>query len=208
MAGSGYVLHLLKHWRSPKEDVGKVICAVVTWTQYQARPSYPIFTKTDTNINYVDRYFCPATRQFLKEIQGAVWLDPTYVQPPLREKDKAIMDNEKVLSVFTEKQRRRINSVRMYLGVTWLSEICTIDGTSLVEGIGDDVVELLHENTLTKPAQNKPNTRSWALWDRLLKTFTIPNESTLKESLGDWHQNHSRYRRWNTYQENSNTVYT
>ena len=68
-AGSGYVLHLLKHWRSPKEDVGKVIRAVVAWTQYQAGTSYPIFTIIDTNIDYVDGRFCPATRQFLKEIQ-------------------------------------------------------------------------------------------------------------------------------------------
>ena len=73
----------------------------------------------------------------------------------------------------------------MYLGVTWLSEICTIDGTSLLDGIGDDNLELPHEKTVTKPAQNKTNTRSWALWDRLLKPFTISNESTLKESLGD-----------------------
>ena len=101
------------------------------------------------------------------------------------------MDNEKALSVFTETQRRRINSVRMYLGVTWLSEICTIDGTSLVDWIGDDNVELPHENMVTKPAQNKPNTRSWALWDRLLKTFIVLNESTLKEPLGDWYRKHS-----------------
>ena len=79
----------------------------------------------------------------------------------------------------------------MYLGVTWLSEICTIGGTSLVEEIGDDDVERPHENTLTKPAQAKPNTRSWALWDRLLKTFTQPNKSKLKEPLGDWYRNHS-----------------
>ena len=127
----------------------------------------------------------------MKEIQGAVWLDPTYVQPPLQEKDKAIMDDEKVLSVFTDVQRKRINSVRMYLGVTWLSEICTVDGTSLVEGIGDNAVELPHENTVPKPAQVKPNTRSWALWDRLLQSFTQPNKSKLKEPLGDWYRNHS-----------------
>ena len=67
-----------------------------------------------------------------------------------------------------------------------MREICTIDGTSLGNGIGDDNVELPHKNTVTKPAQNKTNTRSWLLWDRLLKTFTKPNESTLKEPLGDW----------------------
>ena len=118
------------------------------------------------------------------------------------------MDDEKALSVFTETQRRRINSVRMYLGVTWLSEICTIDGTSLVEGIGDDNIELPHENTLPKPAQVKPNTRSWALWDRLLQSFTQPNKSKLKEPLGDWYRNHSRYGRWNAYRENSHNVYS
>ena len=79
----------------------------------------------------------------------------------------------------------------MYLGVTWLSEICTTDRTSLVYGIGDDNVELSNKNTVTKPAQNKSNTRSWVLWNKLLKLFTVPNELTLKEPLGDWYKNHS-----------------
>ena len=132
----------------------------------------------------MDGRFCPATRHFFKEIQGAVWLDPTYVQPQLREKVKASMYDKKVLSVFTDVQRKRINSVQMYLGVTWLSEICTIDCTLLVEGIGDDDVELPHENTLPKPAQVKPNTRSWALWDRLLQSFTKPKQINTERTTG------------------------
>ena len=119
----------------------KAIWTAVAWTQYQAVTSYLIFTKIDTNIDYVNGCFCPSICQFLKEIQGQVWLDPTYIQPQLRKNDKAIMDDDKSLSVFTETKRQRINNVRMYLGVTWLSEICTIDGTSLVNGIGDDDVE-------------------------------------------------------------------
>ena len=54
------------------------------------------------------------------------------------------MEDDKVLSVFTETQQQRINDVRMYLGVTWLSEICTIDSTSLVNDIGDDDIDLPH----------------------------------------------------------------
>ena len=38
------------------------------------------------------------------------------------------------------------------------------------------------------------------------KTFTVPNELTLKEPLWDWYKNHSWYEKWKTYQENLNTV--
>ena len=47
----------------------------------------------------------------------------------------------------------------MYLGVAWLSDICSMDGTLLVDGIWDDAVDLSHENMVIKPAQNKPNTQ-------------------------------------------------
>lgn len=71
----------------------------------------------------------------------------------------------------------------MYLCVTWLSKICPIEGTSLLNGLEYDDVDLPHENVVTRPAQNKANKISWALWDRLLCQFTLPNESTLKEPL-------------------------
>ena len=53
VAGTGYVTHFLKHWRTPTEDAGKIIRIVMAWTQYQSGVSYPILQRTDTNLPHI-----------------------------------------------------------------------------------------------------------------------------------------------------------
>ena len=55
----------------------------------------------------------------------------------------------------TINQKEMINFVRMFLGVNYISEICTKDGISFVSGIleGDDDCQLNYQTTLTKPSQ-------------------------------------------------------
>ena len=61
-------------------------------------------------------------------------------------------------------QKENINCVRMYSGVNYVSEICTIDGASSVLGIleGNDC-QLNYQTTLTKQNQEKPGEHSWIL---------------------------------------------
>ena len=57
-----------------------------------------------------------------------------YVPLKLRVNDIAIM--ELLLThdhAFTELQMRQINSYRLYLGVMYLSEICNVNGTHVVD---------------------------------------------------------------------------
>jgi hypothetical protein len=92
---------------------------------------------------------------------------------------------------FTTIQLERINCVRMFLGVMYTSEICTIDGVSIRPGI----LKGSHETndymiTLTTPKQTKPNRRSWELWARLITDFTMDGKQ-LKQQLGKWTSDHS-----------------
>ena len=52
-----------------------------------------------------------------------------------------------------------------------LSEICTIDGTSLVEGIGDNAVELPHENTLKKTCSKQTKHKKLGIMGQVIKIF-------------------------------------
>ena len=63
--------------------------------------------------------------------------------------------------------------------------LSSTDSTSLVDGIGDGDIDLPHENIVTRLAQNKPNTRSWTLWERSIHQFTLPTKLTLKQFLGE-----------------------
>ena len=74
---------------------------------------------------------------------------------------------------FTTVQMQQINSCQLYLGVTYLSEICNIKGTHLVDGINDgNITNLLYTPLQDKIYQPYPSTKLWALWDLLLQYVT------------------------------------
>ena len=107
---------------------------------------------------------------------------------------------------FTINWKERINCVRMYLGVNYVSEICTTDGTSFVPGIleGDENYQLNYQTTLTKPNQEKPGEHSWMLWRRILKILTsAPTTKTkkLKQRIGKLTNTHSKSDQWLSYQD-------
>ena len=63
----------------------------------------------------------------------------------------------------TINQKEKINCVSMYLGLNYIREICTTDGTIFRQGIleDDDDCQLNYQTTLTKPNQEKPGEYSW-----------------------------------------------
>ena len=117
--------------------------------------------KTNTNLSYVKGQTTVATRQYLDEVRAKIRLDITYVQHHLRKFDVAIMEQAQTMALTTI-QMERINCVRMYLGVEYISEICNTSGDGFVVGImTGQTRNLEYKTTTTKPYQIKPNTRSW-----------------------------------------------
>jgi hypothetical protein len=207
-AGTGYVTHFLKNWRSTTEDIGKQLRILYIWTVLQAGVTFPLLEQPGTNLDYVKGKVIPATRGYLKDIDAQIHLDNTFIRSPLRIDDKSIMDMVIKLEL-TAKQRERINCVRLYLGVMFISEICTIAGTSFRPGIEDGTYdEDAYRTTLTKPNQIKPNISSWNLWRDALQTLTTDG-TTLINALGSWTLDHSKSGRWKSYVLNSdhNIVY-
>jgi hypothetical protein len=71
--------------------------------------------------------------------------------------DKSIMETVTELE-FTKNQQERINCVRMYLGVMYLSEICNMSGSELQTGIENNTHDKnVYIVTLQQPKQKKPN---------------------------------------------------
>ena len=99
----------------------------------------------------------------------------------------------------------------MYQGVQYVSDICTVDGTDLIQGIleGDDC-QLSYQTTLRKPSQEKPGVHGWMLWRRILKILTqTPNTKTnkLQQKLGKWVDTHSECGKWLLYQDHNRNFY-
>ena len=99
---------------------------------------------------------------------------------------------------FTTIQMQQINSCRLYLGVTYLSEICNIKGTYLVDGINDgDITNLFCTPLQDKIYQPYPSTKSWTLWDVLLQFVTDTTDPIkLINPLGNFTKDHSTNHRW------------
>ena len=106
----------------------------MAWTQYSAGVSYPILTNTSQDLSYVKGRTILSVRKHLEECQAKLHLDSTYVQHPLCQKDVAIMDlvNTQTTYKMTMNQKEKLNCVRMYLGVQYVSQISTVDGTNIV----------------------------------------------------------------------------
>jgi hypothetical protein len=132
--GAGEVLHFIKNWRTPNEDIGKVLQIVYAWCQYQAGVSFPLLENPAEPITYLQGKVISLLREYLTKIDGKLTLDRTYIRKKLQTNDSAIMDIVRKLG-FTAVQEHRINCVRLFLGVMYLSEICSIDGTNLRYGI-------------------------------------------------------------------------
>ena len=108
-------------------------------------------------------------------------------------------------------QKEKLNCVRMFLGVQYVSQISTVDGMNFVPGILDgDISHLCYQTTLTKPTQEKPGKHSWKVWKRTLKLLTVsPRKTTnkLTERLGQWIDDHSECGTWLSYHDRNGKFY-
>ena len=94
----------------------------------------------------------------------------------------------------------------MFLGVHYVSEICTVDGTRFAPGILEgDASQLSYQTTLTKPYPERLGDRSWRLWKKILKILTPSPKTTtnklMRKRLGKWIDTHSACGKGLLYQD-------
>jgi hypothetical protein len=175
---------LLKNWRTPTEDIGKQLRIVYAWTAYQAGVSYPLLEHPERPLEYISGRVIPGMRKYLDEIDGKIKFHNTYIRPKLRVDDKSIMERANEME-FTQNQRERINCVRMYLGVMYLSKICNTAGDALRKGIEDNKHDKkVYTVTINKPKQKQPNAY-WKFWMKTIQSFTTDGKKLVKK-LGNW----------------------
>ena len=102
-----------------------------------------------------------------------------------RKYDKPIM----VLasSLFTKvSELRSIQRVRMKIGVTHLSDICTAQGTRLDSSISSTNVERRVKNDYAWPSKHHLNAYDIFMWRKLLKNIFSSGDQVLQVPLGAW----------------------
>ena len=132
-AGSSQTINFLKHWRTPSQQVGKLLHITVAHSQFYAGISTSIMEFPEINI-LIPFGFIQAVRSYLTKINAKILLEKPYIQLPLRAKDESIMDIAMTLN-FSPNQLEKVNCVRIYLGFFYISELCNPEGTEISQSI-------------------------------------------------------------------------
>ena len=103
---------------------------------------------------------------------------------------------------FTPIKMKRLNQGRIHLGAMWVSEIRTIEGTQIQNGIiYQQLDETADKPTLTKPYHPHPNGASWRILDCMISQIATDNNQKFlpERQLRERTSNHSTIGFWPTY---------
>lgn len=166
------------------------------WWHVHAGVNFNLLQEPSRPCHHLEGSWLSSIRQFLSTCQGSLAFHDRFHSLPLRESDECIMTVLTESTKFGSKRMRVLNHCRLYLRVTYISELSTSLGDCLIPhfwcGSYDD--RQSHPLHLF-PRQSKPNDYAWALWRRAIRqAFCYPRSSRLRRPLGAWTTTaHRRY---------------
>ena len=79
-ANAGYIIHVLKNWRTEEEKIGKLIRITYTWNVPSVGVLFSLLKRSEINIPYLKEKFFPAICAYLTdEIDSKIQLDITMI---------------------------------------------------------------------------------------------------------------------------------
>ena len=178
----------------------------VSWGQFLAGISKPILQHVDIRLPHMEpMVWIPQVRSFLASIKCTVELTTTFVPPLQRQGDSFLMDHAISLD-FNDTELCLVNACRLYLGVTLMSDIVTVDGKYLSLFAIDCSRDTHSRAKGLLPYQTNPSRKAWTIWKRLLLSFTVSGSlKRLHRPLGAWLVTGlDTYRQWNEYLDPTN----
>lgn len=162
--------------------VGRYLLIHLKWTQLVLGLQTGILTDTSTLLDYLPHNWWLHMHTFLHHIQGNLQLEEEYVIPPNQQEDYSVM--ETLLEYKrSKKELQCINACRMYLQVTYVSDI-TSNHRSLSQS-EQSATEILNgsRSKLVWLIQNKPNKQSWRVWKQALRKLCKEDGTSLRKLL-------------------------
>jgi len=179
----------------------KLALIALSWAQFLAGTNEPIFENVKLSLPHLaPMKWIPAIRDFLASINGTLEMSINFVPELQRENDCFLMTQAGLLS-FSPTQMLLLNACRLYLGVTFLSDITNAQGTEIRIEILQGKVPKFDSHRGLIPYQNVPSQKAWRLWRRLIHTFTLDKTSFLTTDLGRWFvTGDNTFRKWRYYE--------
>jgi hypothetical protein len=145
----------------------------LAWWQQTAGTSTPLLEDPTAPVPYDQVHLLSAHRSFLASIGGQLYIaDLRQTQPqPLRADDICIMGTVASLPDCKPADQAAFNRVRLYLGITYLSEIATADGFCIARDAWEG--HRLRLPPFLWPYQPSPGIKSFQVWRRLLASIFL-----------------------------------
>ena len=98
-------------------------------------------------------------------------------------------------SISITKIRRQLNACRLFLQITFISELTNIDGTHLITGILKGDNSKMSTTTRHWPKQGSPTHSTWKVWSKVItQLYCVKTHSNIlrkENKLGHWLTSHS-----------------
>jgi hypothetical protein len=200
--GKMHIKQIIQHVRQQDEN-GKMYSMIFDYAQLLAGTQFPILQHPDRRLPHVQEPLIVTIRQFLSRCKINIVITKLYIPGPLRANDvnltNAVMAKEKNNAAIC-----RFNQVRLYLQVTWLSEICNVQGNRILPEYLDhtDRTETNSQSMLRWPIQGLPPKKSWTQWKYLIRKVFIMSKSgrltdtSIESKLGNFFPTTDNHRRW------------
>ena len=196
-AYTGYADHVLKHWQTPHEEVGKVLRVVYAWMVKHVGVTTLLLKCPSMSLPHIRSKVIPEVQDALVRMNTTFHVDKLYIRPKLRVNDILIMD------LVLQRERKsivvkKINAVQEWIGAFYMSEIVQLDRERLQCNILN--FELPTEYTVTRRRvkQSAPDKTCWRLFLEAL-TDVCDQHKYLHEPMGEWTIDHSKSGIWKFY---------
>jgi hypothetical protein len=172
--GTNHIKQIIQHVRQHNKN-RKMYIMVFEYAQLLASVAFPILQHPCPTLPHMTDLLIVTIRQFLAESTLNIVIPQLYTPQPLRDNNSNIMSE--VMKI--EKSPiaiQGVNQCRLFLQVTWLSEMTDPQGTSILP----EIFEFTRTNTnvsrsnLKWPIQVLLPKKSWEVWKRLIcKQFLL-----------------------------------
>ena len=158
---------IIRHIRSDTEQ-GHLLTITLQWWQLLAGVSEPLWENPTLPVTYLEPNWLTSVRSFLDQSQSYLHIQDTMTDfpSPTRTNDQCLMDVIIQLPLLTTTILKAFHQCRIYMQVTFLSEITTANGLRIerTSWIGQGH----HNSPLLWPQQQAPGPKSFRIWRRLL----------------------------------------
>ena len=163
-----------------KDTVGRLMLMQISWLQLFAGTGTPLL-ESNFDINYLPKGWIRTVQRLLVEFQVKIKIYTAWKPTKQRQQDRIIMDY--VTQHIPKWAWEGINTCRLYMKATTVTDIATIDGRFIPDHIRN-VKSPIRDSKIQFPIQCRPSKQDIEQWQYFVDS--ISHNRRLHIQLGKW----------------------